>query len=270
MDLPSLRRLQLGIAASALGLAALVSPAQSARPTADPAAAGRGAKLYAPACAQCHGADTRGTDTGPDLVRSLVVLHDRRLALQGAEFPAVLKAGPSHHFDYNKDHLLDLSQFLTNAVNKTLRSGYSNEPTHMLSGDAKAGEAYFNGAGTCSKCHSPTGNLAGIAKRYDPPTLQQKFLFPNSGPRGSRSATRPKKEQVTVTLPSGKSFSGPIVHIDDFNVSFRDDAGAYHSFARTGGVKVTTVNPYAAHVALLDHYTDDDIHNLTAYLETLQ
>jgi hypothetical protein len=182
----------------------------------------------------------------------------------------VLKTGPNHNFNLDKEQLLDLSQFLVQSVNKILRSGYSNQPTNLLSGDLKAGEAYFNGAGGCLKCHSTTGDLAGVGKRYDPPTLQQKFLFPNSGGRGLRASRTAKKVQVAVSLPSGKSFSGPLVRIDDFTVAFRDEAGVYRSFLRSSGVKVTTVDPYAAHIALLDKYTDAEIHNLTTYLETLK
>src|SRR5258706_11731285 len=43
----------------------------------DAAAADRGKKTYAAECINCHGTHARGTDTGADLVRSVVVLHDR-------------------------------------------------------------------------------------------------------------------------------------------------------------------------------------------------
>ena len=43
----------------------------------DAAAAERGRKTYAAECINCHGTHTRGLDGGADLVRSLVVLHDR-------------------------------------------------------------------------------------------------------------------------------------------------------------------------------------------------
>ena len=239
-------------------------------PVVVPAAAARGAKIYGNSCAKCHGADVRGTPTGPDLIRSLVVLHDRLNALHGTEMGPVLKSGPIHKFNFDKDQLLDLSQFLTQSVNKTLRSGYSNQPTNLLGGDAKAGETYFNSAGGCVKCHSVTGDLAGVGKRYDPAALQQKFLFPNGSGRGVRPVLPTKKIEVNVTLRSGKSFSGQLVRIDDFTVAFRDDAGTYHSFVRSDGVKVRTVDPFAAHIALLDKYTDADIHNLTTYLEMLK
>src|SRR5579863_10170531 len=46
-------------------------------PAPDAAAAARGEKLYAPNCAFCHGDKARGA-SGPNLVRSTVVLHDEK------------------------------------------------------------------------------------------------------------------------------------------------------------------------------------------------
>ena len=42
---------------------------------ADPEAAARGQKVYAQACAFCHGPNATGAE-GPDLLRSALVLHD--------------------------------------------------------------------------------------------------------------------------------------------------------------------------------------------------
>jgi cytochrome c oxidase cbb3-type subunit III len=232
----------------------------------------RGADIFAQRCAQCHGPDARGTQTAPDLIRSLVVLHDRAQQLHGTEMAALLKKAPTHNFDFSESQLADISQFLTREVNLTLRSGYSNQPTNMLSGDAHAGEVFFNGAGGCSNCHSPTGDLAGIATKYAPDALQQKFVFPATGrgAGGSAGFGPAAKRRVTVTPPSGKPVSGTLVKIDDFNVSLVDASGANHSWTRVPGMKVEVVDPYAAHIALLDKYTDADIHNMTAYLETLK
>jgi mono/diheme cytochrome c family protein len=58
----------------------------------------------------------------------------------------------------------------------------------VLTGDSKAGAVYFNGEGKCSTCHSPTGDLAKIGSRMDPPTLQQRFSVP--GGRGGARGTR--------------------------------------------------------------------------------
>ena len=230
----------------------------------DPARRDRGAAIYAEKCASCHGDDTRGTANGPDLIRSVAVLHDRRQMLYGKELAPLLTTLPGHSFKFDEQQMGDLSQFLTASINGILRSGYNAEPTHLLDGDAKAGEAYFNGAGGCSKCHSATGDLAGVSKRYSPAALQQKFLFPNSG------LFLKKKIQVTVKLPSGKVHTGDLVRIDDFTVTLHEKSGDTLSFNRVPGITVTTEDPYAAHIELLDKYTNTDIHNMTTYLETLK
>jgi cytochrome c oxidase cbb3-type subunit III len=49
----------------------------------------------------------------------------------------------------------------------------------------------------------------------------------------------------------------------------RDGNGTYRSWP-TRLVKYTVTEPAEAHVELLPKYTDDDIHNLMAYLQTLK
>ncbi len=60
------------------------------------------------------------------------------------------------------------------------------------------------------------------------------------------------------------------MHLDDFNVSLRDSSGEYLSWTRTAALKVEKTDPYAAHIALLDKYTDKNMHDIVAYLETLK
>lgn len=237
---------------------------QFPRAVVDPASADRGAKIYSSNCARCHGDDARGTPAGPDMLRSEAILKDRREVLHGKDLGPLLRTLPQHNFKFDDKQLGDLSQFFTQAINKILRSGYNDQPQGLLSGDAKAGEAYFNGAGGCNKCHSPTGNLAGVAKKYSTAALQQKFLFPGSGLRGA------PRLSVSVKLRDGTTYSGDVVRLDDFNVTLRGTDGVSRSFSRTPGTVVTTTDPVAGHNALLDKYTDADIHNLTAYLDTLK
>lgn len=238
----------------------------------DEAAANRGDQIYTQSCSKCHGTNARGSDTIPDLLRSQAVLHDRMNNLNGAGLETTLKKLPDHRFDLSAAQWSDLSQSLGRNVNRILRSGYSNQPTEMLSGNPKAGEAYFNGAGGCNTCHSPTGDLAHIATEHNPAVLQQRFLFPNSILRGSAAAatSKAKPTQVTVKAKSGETVSGDLVRMDDFNVTMRDAKGVARTLRRGAGVHVEVIDPYAAHIALLDKYTDADIHNLTAYLETLK
>jgi mono/diheme cytochrome c family protein len=226
----------------------------------DAEAADRGKTTYIAECITCHGPRARGTDGGPDLVRSLVVLRDR----YGSELSAFLRKGhptqrtPSANLTAKQ--VEDLSHFLKQRFNETLRSSPTYRVQNVLTGNARAGADYFNGAGKCVSCHSTTGDLAGIGKKYDPPTLQQRFLFPQ----------RTKPVTITVTPATGPAVSGTLVRIDDFDVSLRDGSGEYRSWKRTRDLKIERSDPYSAHVDLLDKYTDKNIHDVVAYLESLK
>jgi mono/diheme cytochrome c family protein len=237
----------------------------------DEVSAARGRTIYGAECLECHGPKSRGTDKGPDLVRSLVVLHDRYGSTIGpflAKGHPLQSGGASSAFTHAQ--IADISNFLHQSVEDTLRSGPYNQVINVMTGDAQAGEAYFNGAGKCSGCHSPSGDLAGIAKKFDPPNLQQRFLFPQRAGFSGGHVMSAKPLTVTVTTPDGQAVSGRLISMDDFSVALQDSEGAYRSWKRTPALKVEEHNPYEAHEELLDQYTDKDIHNLLAYLETLK
>ncbi len=235
----------------------------------DPAAAARGEKLYAPNCAFCHGEKARGAE-GPNLVRSTVVLHDEKGELIG---PVVVKGFPDKGMpafpNFAEGQLADIAQFLHMQVELVANRG-TYKRLNIVTGDAAAGEAYFNGAGGCKGCHSPTGDLAHIGTRMPPDQLQSRFVWPGTGTAGGgggRGGARAQK--ITVILPSGQSITGTLKQMDDIDVSIYDSTGAYHSWPREG-LKVEMEDRLAAHRQLLDKYTDTDMHNLTAYLVTLK
>ena len=128
----------------------------------------------------------------------------------------------------------------------------------LQTGNAEAGKRYFKGAGGCAKCHSPNGDLAGIANRFEGLELEERMLYP-----------RNVKNQVTVTLASGEKISGILAYRDEFTVALRDTNGIYLSWP-TSRVRTQWMHPVNAHVDLFPRYTDDDIHNLMAYLQTLR
>lgn len=251
------------------GRGAAFSPGPADKQVIDEAAALRGRKVYAAECITCHGTNARGGDRGSDLVRSEIILHDRYGSTLG---PFLRKGHPTQTTpaaNLTDAQIRDLSHTLHQEVYNTLRAAL--EIQNVLTGDPKAGEAYFNGAGRCSTCHSPTGDLAHIAARMAPPELQQTFLFPGGG-RGRRGlGSAPAiPVSVTVTPASGAPITGTLVEMDDFNVSLLDASGQYRCFVRTAALKVVKHDPVQAHHDLLDRYTDRNIHDIVAYLETLK
>ena len=205
----------------------------------------RGRKIYASACIQCHGTQARGGQGGSNILRSSTLLHDRYGQLLG---PFLRKGHPVQSgppaSSYTNAQMEDLSHFLRERFNDTLRGSPVFTVQNVLTGDAKAGEAYFNGDGGCRECHSPSGDLKGIGGRFDPPALQQRFLFPRPPTRGPRAPGGPggaavgKPTTVTVTASSGETVTGVLVALDDFNVALRDPNGVYRSWKRTPGLTV--------------------------------
>jgi mono/diheme cytochrome c family protein len=244
----------------------------------DSVAADRGRAVYIAQCVTCHGPRARGASDGvpepqkgPDLVRSVIVLHDRF----GKEIgPFLAKGHPMQSgkpsSSLTEPEIVDLSHFLHQKVGDTLRSGPYSNVQNVLTGNAQAGQAYFNGAGGCKDCHSPTGDLAGIGKRFDPPTLQQRFLFPRAGGGRRGGGPQPNPVMVTVTPSGGAAVTGALVMMDDFTVALRDSAGDYRSFQRGPAVKVEKKDPVQAHIDLLPRYTDKNMHDIVAYLESLK
>ena len=235
-------------------------------PPPDPAAANRGAPLYAANCAFCHGPKARGAE-GPNLVRSVVVLHDEAGNQVG---PYLMKGNPDKGMPafskLTESQTYDIAQFLHLQVELAANRG-TYKRLNVVTGNAQLGEAWFNGEGKCSTCHSITGDLAKIGSKYPPDAVQNRFLWPGGG--GFGAPTRARK--ATVTLPNGQKITGTVKRLDDFNISLYDDAGDFHSWSRENGkIKVEVEDPLKAHRELLDRYTDEIMHNLTAYLMTLK
>ena len=227
----------------------------------DNAAADRGRSVYTKQCINCHGSTAKGTDRGPDLIRSTVVLRDRL----GNGIGPALKTSANHQATLSQAEIVDLSHFIHQRVEAVASNRNPRGPLPVLTGDPEAGRTYFNGAGRCSTCHSPTGDLAGIATRIaDPANLQQRWLFPELRRGGG------KQVEVTVTAGQQPPVTGALVRMDDFFVSLRESSGEYRAFNRGPGVTVSVQDPLAVHHELLDRYTDDDMHNLTAYLARLK
>jgi cytochrome c oxidase cbb3-type subunit III len=247
--------------------------AQSPPPKYDPASVERGQKTFVATCGFCHGTHAKGGEKGPDLLRSVLVLDDENGKSIGQ---MILKGGPDKgmpRFVMTPEQISDIANFLHNAISAAAQRD-TYKILNIVTGDAKAGQDYFNGAGKCSSCHSVTGDLKGVGSKYEPVSLQDKLLMPRERWSQSRSgASAQNKTAVTaiVTVASGESFSGALVHIDDFNVALRDANGNYQSFTRKGdSPRVEVHNPLKVHSDMLMQYTDRNIHNLTAYLVTLK
>ncbi len=220
-----------------------------------------GGELFAQNCAFCHGRDAMGGETGPDLTESTLVQSDTT----GEKIAEVIRDGRPDNkmpsFKFSPAEIRSLIAFIRarEAAAKAHPGGRRGvSPEDLQTGNAQAGKQYFEGAGGCTKCHSATGDLAGIARRYQGLQLEEHMLYP-----------RDAKSKLTVTLPSGETITGTLAYRDEFTVALRDGNGIYRSWS-TSRVKFTVESPADAHAEQFPKYTDDDVHNLMAYLQTLK
>ncbi|HZS56120.1 MAG TPA: c-type cytochrome [Bryobacteraceae bacterium] len=220
-----------------------------------------GQTLFLQDCAFCHGRDAGGGESGPDLTSSTLVATD----LNGNKIAPVVRQGRPNKgmppFNLSAADIAALVAFIHDQKSKSdAHPGGRRrvDVADLQSGNAEAGKEYFNGAGGCTSCHSVTGDLAGVAKRYTGLRLEERLLYP-----------RDAKAKVTVTLPSGQTLAGTLQYRDEFTIGMTDQDGWYHSWP-VNAIKYKVDEPAEAHAELLGKYTDDDIHNLMAYLQALK
>jgi cytochrome c oxidase cbb3-type subunit 3 len=253
-------------------------PAQQ-RPPGDPALIERGKSVYSASCTACHGADLRGGQLGgPNLLRSLVVLNDQagELILPIVRGSRAERGMPP--LPIPDDDVRAVAEYIHAVLATSGRQGgppgTAAPAPNVVIGEPAAGEKYFQAK--CSSCHSPTGDLQGIATRIpDAKALQTTWVSGGAvggRGRGAGQVGRVRKPvTVTVTQPSGEKVTGNLVRIDHFIVTLAREDGTFQSFRRNGDTpKVQIDDPLAGHKALWSVLTEKDIHDTTAYLVTLK
>jgi cytochrome c oxidase cbb3-type subunit 3 len=223
---------------------------------------------FASQCGFCHGRDAAGGAGGTDLTRSTLVAEDVRGDRLGPLIRSGRPAQGMPPFALSDSELAAIVAFIHDQKRQadTASGGRrSVDAADLQTGDAAAGKRYFDAA--CTRCHSATGDLAGVATRRQGLTLLQRMLYPSPGGRGGDPSRVP--QTVTVTLSSGQAVTGRLAYRDEFTIALTDADGWYRSWP-AAQVRFTVDDPLEAHVAQLGKYTDDDMHNVLAYLQTLR
>jgi cytochrome c oxidase cbb3-type subunit 3 len=249
---------------------ASVRPPQTETPQEYPRAqVDAGRTLFGSQCGFCHGRDAAGGAGGTDLTRSTLVAADVRGDRLG---PMIRSGRPGQGmpaFALSDSDLAAVVAFIHDQKRQleTANGGRrSVDLADLQTGDAAAGKRYFDGA--CVRCHSPTGDLAGVATRLQGLPLLQRMLYP--GGRGGRGGAATRAPQTaTVTLRSGETITGRLAYRDEFTIALTDPSGWYRSWP-VSQVTFTVDDLLQAHVEQLGKYTDDDMHDVLAYLQTLR
>ncbi len=237
-------------------------------PPIDTAVADRGQLVYAARCASCHGADTRGTALGVDLVRASGV----RLDPTGAQLGPFVASGHKNSsvppIALTDAQVSDIAMYLRVRIDFAT-SGRGNVAPNIAVGNAKDGETYFNGAGKCNTCHSVKGDLKGVGSKYSATMLQNRIVLPRGrGPAAKGDPPEPART-VDIKLADGSMVSGTLVTVSDFLVTYRDSSGLLHTVTRNGDLpRVAIHDTLEAHIDSMRRMTTKQMQDLTAYLVT--
>jgi len=256
--------------------AAQAEPQSTALPAFPPEQIQAGKTLFASQCSFCHGRDAGGGESGPDLMASALVEQDVR----GEKIGPVVRsgrAGKMPAFQQTDEQLAGLVAFIHERKAKAKEGRRRTvDAADLQTGNVEAGMRYFNGAGGCAKCHSPSGDLASIAGKLQGLDLLRRMLYrgeklaTESGEEeGNKAGAPPVTPTATVILPSGQSITGKLAYRDEFTIALVDDGGWYRSWPASQ-VKYTVKNPLEGHIELLGKFTDENIHDVLAYLQTLR
>ncbi len=230
-------------------------------PEPDKAAAARGAPLFQQSCAFCHGPQARGA-TGPSLITSDEVLGDDH----GERLAQFLKRGRPEKgmpafATMTDEELKDISEFMHLQVEEVANRG-TYHVLNILVGNADQGKTYV--AAHCMLCHAAE-TFAHIGSKFrSPDQLQRGWIWPTQAGDSALAIT------ATVKAKGNRTITGRVTQVSDFRITLVDGSGQAQAINREPGVDVIMNDPLAAHQKMILTLTNENMHDVTAYLETLK
>lgn len=241
-----------------------------AQPSADDRAAlEEGQALFRGLCSGCHGGAGRG-GKGPDLTDNRWIHGDTdediaRVIKNGVPKTTMKKLG-----DVLKEEQV---RKLVRYVRSLARSPGESTWKPYLAGDPKAGQKLFfdpKGKALCAKCHTIGGEggrvgpvLDRIASRRAPEYIIESILEPSKD-------IDPMFEAVQVVTAKGKTIVGLRVNESNFSIQLREENGQFHSFLKNELEEVTVLKKSLMPESFAEQLTVKELHDLFAYLMTLQ
>jgi cytochrome c oxidase cbb3-type subunit III len=269
-----------GLVGCALGSYALClrQPVQAAKERSGPettktqvdaAALAEGQSLFRGLCSGCHGGAGRG-GKGPDLTRKKFSHGSTdadiiNVIRNGVAKTTMKKLGDS----LKDDQIAKLVLFIRSL--QSAPAGNTWKP--YLPGDAKAGRHIFfdpKSKGQCAKCHTVDGEggrvgpaLDRIASRRAPEFIMESILQPSKD-------IDPQYETLQVVTKKGVTIVGLRVNQTNFSVQLREVDGRFHSFDKSELDEVIVLKTSLMPENIAEQLSVKELHDLFAYLMSLE
>ena len=160
--------------------------------------------------------------------------------------------------------LKDIAEFVHLQVEQVANRG-SYHVLNILVGDAAKGQAYV--ANHCSPCHNSATFMHFGSKFRSTEQLQKGWIWPARDPDSGDSR---RAITAVVKTHDGNSIAGRVIRWSDFRITLVDSSGKTQQVDLNPGVDLKLNNPLAAHQEMTMTLSNDEMHNVTAYLDSLK
>jgi putative heme-binding domain-containing protein len=237
--------------------------------SADPEALAEGQALFRGLCSGCHGGSGRG-GKGPDLTDNRWIhggtdLDIARTIVNGVPRTTMKKLGDS----LKPDQVRKLIAYIRSLA----RSPGESRWKPYISGDPEVGRKLFfdpQSKVQCAKCHTVGGEggrigpaLDRIASRRAPEFIMESILQPSQD-------IAPEYEAVTVATNDGRVITGLRINETNFSIQLHEENGRFHSFLKRDLEEVKVLKKSLMPENFGELLTVKDLHDLFAYLMTLE
>lgn len=218
----------------------------------------RGGEMYLTNCASCHGPDgdrVSGVDLGSN--------HFRRAQTDNELYDIIRKGIPGTPMPPGA-----YPDFQLRAIVGYLHS-MGSMPRTVNTGDARRGQAIFEGKGKCMGCHRlgsrggfAAPDLSQIGMKRRAADLERSLLDPSA-------EVRAENRTVRAVLTDGSRVSGVLLNQDTYSIQLRDTAGKLISLPKSKLEKfdILTTSPMPSYKGIL---TSQETADTVAYLITLK
>jgi putative heme-binding domain-containing protein len=258
----------LRVHAEQQGASATVATARPAAPQ-DGVALAEGQALFRGLCSGCHGGVGRG-GKGPDLTDNRWIHGSTdedisRVITNGVPKTTMKKMGDS----LKPDQIHKCIAYIRSLARSSAESTWKP----YIPGDPRAGHKLFfdaQGKAQCVKCHT-VGSEGGrigpaldrIASRRSPEFIMESIVQPSK-------EIAPEYEAVAVATKDGRVITGLRVNETNFSIQLHEENGRFHSFLKRDLEEVKVLKKSLMPENLAEVLTVKELHDLFAYLITLE